>query len=208
MAASAQILVDPGFQKGLNDFRLDLARLAREWRDLDRRVQDTAAQVIADLYKAFLRDGVGADLTPMTQILKGGSMPPLASLSNHVIVIKSRSGSPAFVTFEDDWDTIALMHDRGYAIIPTPRQRQSLINIANDLFGTPAWLTEDTGGVWLVPARPHLKFLSSPELDQILGRIGQAMATGKKLPNLKTRRPQPEPYTFKLNHVSIDTIQI
>lgn len=208
MAATAQILVDPAFKKGLDDFRNDLIRLTKAWQRLEPRVQDTAAEIIGELYKAFLRAGVGPDLTPMTQILKGGNMPPLATLADHVLVVKSSRGTPAFVTFERDWDKIAVMQDRGYAIIPTARQREALINIANDAFGSPSWITDSTGGVWLVPARPHLKFFSSGRLDPLLGKVGQAIATGKRLPSFKTKRPQPDPYTFNLQHVSIDTIQI
>lgn len=208
MAATAKFIVDPGFQKGLNDFRDDLIRIAKAWQRLEPRVQDTAAEIIAELYKAFLRAGVGPGLSPLTQILKGGNMPPIATLADHVIVVKSQRGVPAVVTFERDWDKIALMQDRGYAIIPTARQREALLNVANDLFGSPSWLTDTNGGVWLVPARPHLNFFSSGKLDPLLGRVGQAIATGKRLPNFKTKRPQPEPYTFNLQHISIDTIQI
>lgn len=208
MAAALQILVDPAFKKGLDDFRNDLIRLTKAWQNLETNVQDTAAEIIGELYKAFLRNGVGPELSPMTQILNGGNMPPLATLADHVIIVKSRRGTPAFVTFERDWDKIAVMQDRGYAIIPSVRQREALINVANDLFGSPQWMTDSTGGVWLVPSRPHLKFFQSGQLDPLLGKVGQAIATGKKLPSFKTQRPQPEPYSFRLNHVSIDTIQI
>jgi hypothetical protein len=208
LSAKVNFLVDPSFKRGLNDFNNQLIRLVKSWETLEPSVQDTAAEIIAELYKAFLRAGVGQELSPLTQILNEGNMPPLAGLADHVICMKSKQGTPAYVKYEGDWNNIALMQDRGYAIIPSARQRESLITIANDLYGNANWITDSAGSAWVVPGRPHLRFFAAEKLDRLLGQVAEALMTGRKLPNFKTQRPQPEKYSFNREMISIDSIQI
>lgn len=235
MAAKGPIVMKTkDFDAALVAFSKRLEDISKELVDAAPRIQDIAAAVIADLYRAFLRRGVGDELQPITKILHElGDHPPLSTLADHVIIEQSstvsvrahtrgggkvsvrahKRGQPAMVLFEKtdkDWNAIAVMHDRGFAIQPTDLQRKALIARALLKSGEFRAFLDGEGfesqGIWLIPARPHAHFLEKQSLDQELATVARAIIGGK-VPDLKTSRPSRIDYRPPIN-LQIDTIQI
>lgn len=185
-----------GFDRDMRAMRQQLVRITSELKRAEPHIQNTAAEVILDLYKMFLRQGVGEELTKFTKALHElGDHPPLSTLADHVIMEPSVKGRPAAIAFENtggkDWGVIAVMHDRGYVIQADAKLRAALVAMITLKYGrTDAVLDDNTsqGGLWIVPARPHLHFFDKNSLDEKLAKVAQAIFAGK-VPNLKTERP-------------------
>jgi hypothetical protein len=189
-------------------------------------IQNRLANLCADLYMRFLRKGVGQENTSLTSAVRGGTTPPLAGLADHVVVEyasieETGDGQfiePALIKFDsDEWARIALLHDRGYAIVPTKNQRKYLFAAAQANGYSPSYIFEnDMGaggsGFWLVPARPHVWYLSSEDINEEVRAELDTWERSKMGWNaLRVRTSRPVKGNFIPNHrraTSIDTIQI
>ena len=207
------ITITGDFKKEMGRFSGTLGLVALELNKAPPHIQNMAAEIIAELYRGFLRKGVGDELSRLAKIL-GGDRPALSGLADHVIVIRARSrgeGMPAVVTFQKEWMKIAFLHDRGYAMRPTPKQK-SLIGAAIMKAGSKDDVLEDgmgSGGseIWLVPARPHIHFLRGSMLDNVLKRVAVSILSGKGVPNIKTSRPVSIPWKPVVS-IPLDSIQL
>jgi hypothetical protein len=172
-----------------------LGALSRQWSKSAPHIQNQAAHIVAELYRAFIRQGVGPENSTLTQILSGVH-PPLAGLADYIIVREATNGKPAVVTWDPHWTKIAVLHDIGWVYAPSQKQRNALFARATsiaglDSDGKPHFLTNDfgTNGLWIYPARPHSHFLKSKEHQAILVRVAQEVLAGRKVPDFSTSRP-------------------
>jgi hypothetical protein len=197
-------------------FQTDLRRLsgfigsvASRLGRVEPHVAYKAANIIAVIYRGRLRQGVGPSLSPMTRALTG-QRKPLSTLANHVKVKKS-SGGVAYVTFGADpksqdpnvktsdagWTRIALLLDRGFAMKMTARMYHAMaasamdnlgINNMQEIFGQGG--LGASGGIVLVPARPHLHWLTKN--DNVLRAVAHYVAFGIPLsPKLRAMMSSP-----------------
>lgn len=208
------------WRKDFARFTGAIGNMSRRWITMAPHIQDQAAEIVADLYREYIRRGISPENTVLTKILSGVH-PPLAGLADHIVVIKAGARGlahgfghpgrvkPAVVTWDQKWMKVAFMHDVGYAIHVTPEQRNAIFAAAERISGVPrgdSFLTDgfSSQGIWLVPARHHSDYLKSPEHERTLGLVAQALLMGK-VPSLKTSRPPSEPWTQ--DHVSADSIK-
>lgn len=197
--------VNSGFMKFINFLR----NLERQWESMPRSVQNRMAHTVADFYRNFLRDGVGAENRPLTWLLEqkidgiGTGQPrgvhaPLEGLADHVIVLETSlkdRARPAVVTFEPGWTMKAYLQDRGYAIQVTDAMRNALFSEAEAIGGVSRSKFLDKGvkqPVWIVPARPHLWFFRSAQLDRLMEIISIAYVQ-RSIDIAEGKRPRPIP---------------
>jgi hypothetical protein len=183
-----------------------LGGLSNAWRRCTHDVQDAAAMIMAAMYQAFIREGIDPENSVLTQIIHGVH-PPLSGLADYIVVIKAgrtggvRNRRPTVITWHKDWATIAFLHDRGYAFVPTEQQKNHLFHQASDIAGGKEhFLSEGFGtqGIWLVPARPHAHFLTSERMGKVLGLVAEAVIRGKFDPkSISSQRPANVPWTPK-----------
>ena len=207
------ITITGNYMEEIGKFTGTLGLVALSLAQAPPHIQNVAADVIADLYRGFLRKGVGDNLARLTKILTGDH-PPLSGLADHVIVIKASSrgeGKPAVVTFEPEWMKIAFLHDRGYAIKPTDRQK-ALIGAAIAITGSKDTVLEDgmgSGGsdIWLIPARPHIFFLRGSVIDSALRIVATSILSGKGIPDISSSRPASPAWRPPIS-IPFDSIQV
>ena len=183
---------DAELQKSFRRFSGMLAGWSNRLRALEPVVQNQAAEIVAAIYRKKLRRGVGDALSPITRILVG-DRPPLAKLADHVVVRRSTAGgAPAIVTFEKGWARIAFLLDHGYYFQPTPDQVRALHAAIAAATGKPAsqTLTLDSGGVWVIPARPHIHLLNGAEMHSMLNKLARFVVARGRLPDLSSASPE------------------
>jgi hypothetical protein len=180
----------------LNAFIGVLGRTSQRLAEAENSVPYRAAVILAAVYRGRLRAGVAPKLAELTIYLTGYHR-PLSTLANHVIVKKGSKS--AVITFGPDpmnsdgnqknWVRIAQMLDSGYAVKMDARAFGALVakaaeNIglskASELFVESGL---ESGGIVVVPPRPHIHFLESRRMDQALAAIAKNVAFGTRLPS-------------------------
>lgn len=180
------LIDDKRWKSDFARFIREITMLGAQWRGMPVSIQNIAAEIIAEQYRRFLRgDHLSPELRPLTQILQGEHA-PLVGLADHVIVRKTiNPDKSALVTWEKGWAKIALMHDRGYYIIVTEKQRDAMFRFAllaganrSDFIDTSHMLPGSSKSYWEVPARPHAFFLGSPAMEKILKIVAEGVMAG------------------------------
>lgn len=179
------------FQKNFLKFVSTLSILSRRMAKLNPTAGTGSAIIIANMYKAFLQQGVGDNLAPLTRALINGDRPPLAALAKHVIVRPGTGSKNALVTYEKGWSRKASLLHTGYFMDMSGgkgnRIRRGLIRAGMDNVGVDKIsdiLDEhgSTAGIWVVPPRPHIDFLKRKETKAIIEAVYQNSVFGKPLP--------------------------
>lgn len=152
------------FKREIRRAMLVLARMATSAAKSAPAVQNRMANIVADAYVFFLRKGVEPENSKLTMAIHG-TQPPLSSLADHIVVRESSNDKAAIVTFQPGWGKIAVLHDRGYAMQVTERQRRALFAMAMaNGYRAEDFLDDGYGNnseVWIVPPRPHLHMLTA-----------------------------------------------
>jgi hypothetical protein len=206
MMPGSQYAIEGNWKQEFARFIGRLGGLATSWRRMPIDVQNQAAHIIAELYRMFIREGIEPENSALTQVLTG-IHPPLSGLADYIIVVESGDSratgaypgrpKPALVTWHPDWTVIAFLHDRGYAFVPSPQQREALFKRAEGIAGSTDHFLEEgfsTQGIWEVPARPHAWYIRSPEMDRLLEVVAMAHLAGKPF-NVKSTRPPNVPWS-------------
>lgn len=222
------IIFKGNFEKELEKFRKQLANYTEGLKGSKVTIQNRTAEILADLYRHFLRQGIEPNQSKITVAYKGGEEPPLSGLADYVTVLYARPGpriqnrdskgryetgfsDQAIVTFTKEFASIALLHDRGYAVNITPERRRAIMRQA--LENAPKSFFLDDGfssqGVWIIPARPHAHILGSPEAERILYAVAERIIANKKLPKFSHGRPPRIPIDEIIaREIPLDSIQI
>ena len=180
-------LAMPDMVTGLMRFYGLLSVLTNKIRNSEGKVQNKVANLVAQIYRNRLRQGVGEKLAPLTEALTKPHK-PLSTLADHVIVKEATFNGPAVVTFEKTYAKIAWLLENGYwmNIRDFPNVKYHLFEKAKAAAGASHILQIlDRPGtstlIWEVPARPHIHFLNDAVTKQVMRDVANNVTFGTPL---------------------------